>query len=171
MTQQLAQTHRLQSSEALLELIVFQLRQHWFCLPLIMIRKVLSKQLAQDKNDTRFIQLGHETIPVIDPAKLVYSHRSQLPESLKVPDSLPPILTSIQSILVIDHPCGEAVGLLIDGIPVIKRVHPSVLSPIAMAYLTVHHLQGISSVIELESATSGSSYPLFVLEIETLLLL
>ena len=155
MTQQtLVQTRKLESSAATLELIVFQLRQHWFCLPLTMARQVCpQRSLQKNRTDMQFIQLYNEIIPVVDTAKLVYGGLSQMPKPLNVPDVLPPLLTSIQSILVVDHPCGRTLGLVIDGIPVIKRVSASGLSPISLTYLTVHRLQGISSVIELEQAT------------------
>ncbi|MEL6382554.1 MAG: chemotaxis protein CheW [Cyanobacteria bacterium J06626_18] len=172
MTQRtLTRAQNRQLSDTLLELIVFQLRQHWFCLPLSMACQVFpQRSLQKNSTDMQFIQLGDETIPVVDTAKLVYGRLSQLPKPLAVPDFLPPLLTSIQSILVVDHPCGRTLGLAIDGIPVIKRVKASGLSPISMTYLTIHRLQGISSVIELAHADPNRyAYPLFVLEMEMLL--
>ncbi|MGF1521769.1 MAG: chemotaxis protein CheW [Leptolyngbyaceae cyanobacterium] len=172
MTQQtLVRPLNLQPSDPMLELIVFQLRQHWFCLPLTMARQVYpQRSLRRNETDMQFIQLHDEIIPVVDTAKLVYGGSPQLPKPLTTPDFLPPLLTAIRSILVVDHPSGKTVGLAIDGIPVIKRVNASGLSPISTTYLAIHRLQGISSVIELEPAASHRyAYPLFVLEMEMLL--
>lgn len=147
------------------KLMVFQLQQHWFCLPLAQVRRVVAKSDPAIASAS-VIQLEHETIPLVDAASLVYGDLTQLPDHLEQPDCLPPLLTSVQSILIVDLPSGASVGLIVDGTPLIKRVPPTAVSPIPLMYLTIHHLQNISHMVTLVGCLPSAACHLFMLTVE-----
>ena len=167
----LVRGRRFKPKEPTLRLISFQLRHHWFCLPLAQARRVLPEQSTQSGLEVGLIQLQNEAIPVINAATLVFGGAMpQLPGTIE-PSAKPLTMnTPPQSILVVDLSQGGAAGLLIDGTPAIKRVRPSALKPVPPMYLTIHRLKGIRSVIDLQHPTPAkSSPPLFLLDIDSLL--
>ncbi|MBE7380082.1 MAG: chemotaxis protein CheW [Leptolyngbya sp. SIO1E4] len=168
----LVRVRRLQPKEPVLRLIAFQLRQHWFCLPLARARRVLSQQTVRADLDQEMglIQLQNETIPIVDTASLVFEASPRLPGSGGAPSNPPPAPVT-SSILVVDLSQGGAVGLLIDGTPTIKRVRQSALRPVPQMYLTINHLRGINGVVDLTQSTSAdhSSQLLLLLEMDALL--
>lgn len=172
MTQHIPVEVRPQSRDSTVPLIAFQLRQHWFSLPLSLSRQILSKQGNTDDLDEFCIQVGKEKIPLVDTAALVYGPLLETPELIDGPISISSLAAPGQSILVIKGPEDESVGLLIDGTPVIKQVPLSAISPVPLMYLTIHCLQGISSVVDVDMeppAPSKPAYPLFLLAVDKLL--
>jgi hypothetical protein len=62
------------------------------------------------------------------------------------------------------------VGLLVDGVPVLRRVRQSAFSPVPAMYLTIHRLKGISSIINSDPRLPEKyPNPMFLLAIEMLL--
>ena len=172
MTQPVPVEARPQSRKSVMHLIAFQLRQHWFCLPLSLSRQIVSRQYKPHNIDTKRIQLGDESIPLVDTAALVYGPLLEAPELMDGPILMPNLAMPVQSIIVVKAPNGESVGLLIDGPPIIKRVPLAAISPVPLMYLTIHCLQGISSVVDVDMerlTPHRSSYPLFLLAIDKLL--
>lgn len=74
----LARVRRFQQQEPTLRILAFQLRHHWFCLPLALARRVLPKEGAILRSvEVGLIQLQNEAIPIVDAASLVYGSSQQ----------------------------------------------------------------------------------------------
>lgn len=162
---------RATAPEPTLRLLAFPIRQHWFCIPLAIARRVLPKEPLDHNSLPDLIQLKNETIPVLDAASLVYgTHASQLPEANAVtPAPLPPS-APVPHILVVEGPEDDSVGLLIDGQPVLRRLRPSSFSPVPPLYLQVHQMRGILSVVNPDPQVPDSpSQPMFLLAMESLI--
>lgn len=171
----LVRARRFQAKEPTLRLLTFQLRDQWFCLPLAMARRVLPRQPASDGGETGLIYLQNENIPILDTAMLVYGpHPQRQLAQVEATDrdrpSHPAINTYVQSIVVIDLEQAGAIGLLVDGTPVLRRVRQSAFSPVPPVYLTVHKMNGVSSIVNGDSsAKDPCPQPMFLLSLENLL--
>lgn len=167
-----------QSQEPTLRLIVFQLRQHWFCLPLVLARRVIPASISGQTTVPGLAQLQQDNIPLVDIASLVYqetpllsANQQEAPLLLAAANTAPSSevsaepLTSPQTILVIDPPLLGIMGLLVDGTPAIKRVKQSAFSPVPALYLIMNRLQGVNTLVN----QGENQPPLFLLEIDTLL--
>jgi chemotaxis signal transduction protein len=146
-------------------LITFQLRQQWFCLPLVLARRVIPGPANGPFPAPGLTQLQQETIPLVDVASLIYQETPLLSGDGGADDLVTSPPPSNQAILVIDPPHLGAIGLLIDGTPAIKRVKQSAFSPIPAVYLIMNRLQGINTLVN----QGAGEPPLFLLEVDTLL--
>jgi chemotaxis signal transduction protein len=167
MTTALARHRRRPVQEPTLRLIAFQLRHHWFCLPLVMARRVLPTAADDAARGLGLTLLHQETVPILDLADRVYQPLPLLPGSSRppdhpTPDPATPLL--LQSIVVVDSPQFGALGLLVDGIPCLKRVRQSAFSPVPASYLMIHRLQGINTLVTVNEAEPA----LFLLEVDAL---
>ncbi|NER80956.1 MAG: chemotaxis protein CheW, partial [Leptolyngbya sp. SIO1D8] len=135
----LVRVRHAQPKEPMLRFITFQLRHHWFCLPLASARRVLPQQPEMSMG-MGLIHLQDEAIPVVDTATLVYgSALPQLPGQVEESSAQQSaVVKPIQSILVVDLAYGGAAGLLVDGTPGIKRVRQSALNPVPPMYLSLY---------------------------------
>jgi chemotaxis signal transduction protein len=162
----LTRTRRLQPpAEPSLRLLTFQLRSQWFCLPLVLARRVISEPADRRGSLSGLTQLQRENIPLIDIAALVYQDVPRLPgEAATEADAAPGPIAS-QSVLVVEPPSLETMGLLIDGIPAIKRAKQSDFTPVPSVYLIMNRLQGINTLVNL----GENEPPHFLLELDGLL--
>ncbi|MEM1311143.1 MAG: chemotaxis protein CheW [Cyanobacteria bacterium P01_H01_bin.153] len=170
----LVRIRKARSQEPILRLLAFQLRHHWFCLPLAIARRVLQRELTPAGPAMDLIQLRQENIPVLDIARLVYG--KDKPQLAQSGETNPPATApedanlSVQNIVVIDLSRGDPVGLLVDGVPTLKRVRQSAFSPVPPIYVTTHQLRGLSSVIQPDPQMPDSlTQPMFLLNVEALL--
>jgi chemotaxis signal transduction protein len=167
MTTALTRYRRRPFQEPTLRLIAFQLRHHWFCLPLVMARRVLPTAADDAARGLGLTLLHQESVPILDLADRVYQPLPLLPgSSPRLHDSTPeaPNPQSLQSIVVVDSPRFGALGLLVDGIPALKRVKQSAFSPVPASYLVINRLQGINTLVSVTDAEP----PLFLLEVDAL---
>lgn len=161
----LARTRRLQPPrEPSLKLITFQLRQQWFCLPLVLARRVIPAPADRKPAIPGLTQLQRENIPLVDIASLIYQEVPSLPGITEAP-SPDGIADSQQAILVIDPPQLGVIGLLIDGTPAIKRARQSDFSPVPSIYLIMNRLQGINTLVTM----GDKEPPAFLLDVDMLL--
>lgn len=167
----LVRVRRTRSSEPTLRLLVFQLRHHWFCIPLAIARRVLPKPSSTAGSADELIQLGQDHIPVLDTARLVYgTDKPQLAGTSAQPAATTTEKAPLQHIVVVELDRGDSVGLIIDGTPILKRVRQSAFSPVPPIYVTVQKLRGISSIVKPPpEATDNLTQPMLLLTIETLL--
>lgn len=167
----LVRARRTQSQEPTLKLLAFQIRHHWFCIPLAIARRVLPKQASSDGRDADLIQLQNENIPILNAAQLVYSaDRPQLPSQTATTGAAVEPTAPLQNIIVVELSQGGSIGLIVDGVPILKRVRQSAFSPVPPMYLKVHQLRGISSIINPDPNLPDSfSHPMFLLVVEALL--
>ncbi|HSM83306.1 MAG TPA: hypothetical protein VLS96_16595 [Nodosilinea sp.] len=167
----LARHRRLPAREPSLQLIAFQLRHHWFCLPLMMARRVIPAATSDPARALGMTQLHQENVPIVDVADRVYQAVPLLPgapipsarvaaEGLGTPDQ-----PQAQSILVVDSPRFGLLGLLVDGVPSLKRARQSAFSPVPASYVIMHRLQNINTLVTLNETEP----PLFLLEVDALL--
>lgn len=164
----LVRRRRARAKEPTLRLITFQLRHHWFCLPLGVARRALPQQASSGAN-VGLIEVQDQAIPVVDAATLVYGRA--MPQLPGQADPQPPAaIAQVQSILVVETSQQGPLGLMVDGTPTIKRVGQSAFKPVPPVYLTMHGLRGISSVVDLKPLKSGdSTQAIFLLDVEGLL--
>ncbi|PZO33415.1 MAG: hypothetical protein DCF17_21985 [Shackletoniella antarctica] len=171
MTTALTRYRRRPAQEPTLRLIAFQLRHNWFCLPLAMARRVILPAADDQSQGLGLTQLHQENVPLMDVADRIYQSTPLLSGSSALIPSQPAPLAAaqsspLQSILVVDSPRFGLLGLLIDGIPSLKRARQSAFSPVPATYLMMNHLRGINTLVTL----GESEPPLFLLEVDTLLL-
>ncbi|MDB9526336.1 chemotaxis protein CheW [Oscillatoria sp. CS-180] len=167
----LVRVRRNRSHEPTLRLLAFRLRQHWFCLPLAIARRVIPRPVTPEGKAAGLIQLKDENILVLDAARLIYG--VDIPQ-LAGETTTSPSATIAQpqehNIVIVELPQRGSVGLLVDGTPVLKRVRQSAFSPVPAVYLTVHRLNGVSHVVNPNAQeTNRSAEPMFFLSIEALL--
>jgi chemotaxis signal transduction protein len=170
----LARARRSRSSEPIMRLLAFQLRGHWFCLPLMMVRRVLPKPMTPNYLDSDLIQLQNENITVLDAAKLVYGQTvASLPQTTDVmlPASIEEASPPLEkTVVVAELRSGESVGLVVDGIPTLKRVRQMSFSPVPPLYQTVHQLRGLVSIVRPDPNIPDTMNQLmFLLSLEALL--
>lgn len=167
----LARMRRSRPREASLRVITFPLRHYWFCLPLSQARRALAQPISRTGTDVGLIELHNEAIPVMNAANLVYGQTPpQPPASVQPSAPSAPVKNPVQSIIVVNNSKGDLIGLRIDGTPTIKRVRQSAIKPVPPVYLTIHHLRGISYIVDLPKSTSDEiSHPIFWLEVDSLL--
>jgi chemotaxis signal transduction protein len=170
----LVRLRRPRSPEPTLRLLAFQLRQHWFCVPLAMARRVLPRPPTAEGRAVELIQLQQDYIPVVDIAPLVYGGTpnpatTALPAPVTAPTVANPAVPQ-HSLVVIDLSQGDAVALLVDGTPALKRVRQAAFSPVPPIYQSLHQLRGLSSVIRPDSnPPDTSALPMFLLNVEALI--
>jgi chemotaxis signal transduction protein len=159
----LARYRRLPAQEPSLKLIVFHLRDHGFCLPLAMARRVIPSTDDDPARKLGMTQLYHDPVPLFDVAERVFQ---TAPPRLSPTDA--DALTTANrtnSILVVDAPRAGLLGLLVDGLPSIKRARKSAFSPVPKTYLSMHRLQGISTLV----TPNSDQEPLFLLDLDALI--
>jgi chemotaxis signal transduction protein len=154
-----------QPQEPSLRLITFPLRQQWFCLPLVLARRVIPGPEHGLTPIPGLTQMQQENIPLVDIASLVYQEAPILPADTSPAPRPETLTTPGQAILVIDPPQLGSIGLLIDGTPAIKRVKQSAFNPVPAVYLIMNRLQGINTLVN----QGDNQPPLFLLEIDALL--
>ncbi|MGF1517424.1 MAG: hypothetical protein ACFCVB_06420, partial [Nodosilinea sp.] len=150
MTTTITRYRRRPVQEPTLQLIAFQLRHHWFCLPLVMARRVLPTAADDAARGLGLTLLHQETVPILDLADRVYQPLPLLPGSSPRPDDPTPDdgnSQRLQSIVVVDSSRFGALGLLVDGIPALKRARQSAFRPVPASYLMINRLQGINTLV------------------------
>lgn len=163
----LARYRRLPAQEPSLKLLVFHLRSYGFCLPLAMARRVIPAGDHDPARSLGMTRLYHEHVPLLDVAERVFLTPPSLCPGKTDTSALPaPNPTHRQSILVVDAARAGRLGLLVDGMPAIKRARKSAFTPLPHAYLSLHRLQGIRTLV----TPNDSEYPYLLLEVDTLLL-
>lgn len=174
--------HRQRRQPSSLRLLTFQLRHHWFCLPLVAARRVLAMPPAIAGRTADWVHVQNQAIPLVDAAQLVYGPTapavSQLMPAVGSAAPTPldaekstrqPGLPAVQSIIVVDLPDQQSMGLIVEGTPVLKRVSPAAFSPVPPLYLTVHRLRGVTSLVKLEP--NGDADVMLLLAVDQLALL
>ncbi len=161
-----------------LRLIAFELRHNRFCLPLVMARRVVFCPAANLAPGAGLLKLNQEHIPLVELARWVYRAAPLLPEQSSPapapltearqvdPGSRPtgPPVGAEQTVVVVESSRLGPLGLLVDGIPSLKRAKASAFSPVPMTYLQMNHMQGVTTLVTL----GNDEPPLLLLEIDTL---
>jgi len=146
-------------------LLTFQLRGQWFCLPLVLARRVISGPADAALAPAGLTQLQQDNIPLIDTATLIYQEAPPSQGDTPTTKAWGPAQAPVQTVLVIDPPPLGAVGLLIDSTPSIRRAKQSAFSPVPAIYLIMNRLQGINTLVTL----GKHEPPHFLLEVDALL--
>ncbi len=161
----LARTRRSHNpQEPSLRLITFQVRNQWFCLPLVLARRVIAAPMGDQPPVPGLAQLHQENVPLVDIAPLIFQAAPAIPGTTEDPPLQMPANPQ-STILVIDPPQVGAIGLLVAGTPAIKRAKKSDFSPVPSMYLIMNRLQGIHTLVTL----SDNHPPVFLLDVDALL--
>lgn len=154
-------------------LLTFQLRQHWFGLPIQVTQKVLPPQPLDSGvpyHGSGLIVINQQQIPVLDLETILFGDGAVplLPSNQSAPEAPAPTMpgTRQRHVLIIQPPSSvESLGLLIDQPPVLRRVPQTAFSAASSVYLILNQLHCVHTVV----TPSDSEPAIFMLSLEELL--
>jgi chemotaxis signal transduction protein len=152
------------------QLIVFQLRQLWFALPIQFAYRVVPigsvYRTRAGENNKVALHQGHELV-VVDIDRLIFKTRSQQNRHL-LPGSSSERFTELPQghMLILQNPQGQFFGIPLDCAPGLRRVANSAFAPVPDAYLEEGNIRCVSALVN----PSPEEPPMFLLNLDQLFL-
>ncbi|OLP17826.1 hypothetical protein BST81_12225 [Leptolyngbya sp. 'hensonii'] len=136
----LRKSHRIaRQAEATHQLIVFQMQQDWFALPIQAAQKVIPMGPTYgdpERTGVSLTRYQERELAVVDVTQRIFGQSSQ-----QQPGPSPTYL------LLVQNSQGEIVGLPIVDQPSLRRVAKTAFAPLPTTYLSQGNIQCVSSVV------------------------
>jgi chemotaxis signal transduction protein len=143
-------------AEPLQKLIVFQIRQETFALPIQFAQKVVPLGLVYGvtPNGVGLTRYGDREIPAIDLEPRVFAAGSEMAGEISPGES--------RHLLVVEDAQGELLGIVLEAPPMLRRVPKSAFAPVPAVYLAEGQIRCISAII----AAGENEPPIFLLNLD-----
>ena len=151
-------------------MLVFQLRQEWFAIPLTAAQKVIwmgELYGASRETGVSLTLYQEKELLVIDPEHRIFGQTDQhlLPVITDGTSSIVPSIATQSYLILVPNLQGGIVGLSIKQQPALRRVPQTAFAPIPPAYITEGKLRCVNAIIIQKSEQP----PLFLINLEQLL--
>lgn len=153
------------------QLIVFQLRQQWFALPIQFAYRVVPSgsvyRTRAGENNKVALHQGYELV-VVDIDRLIFKTRSPQNRHLLPSSSAERLHADLSQghMLILQNPQGQFIGIPLESTPGLRRVPNSAFAPIPDAYLEEGNIRCVSALVN----PSPEEPPMFLLNLDQLFL-